>query len=355
MSANIPIERFSHLWRWPNVRLLLIVAAGVTIVISLFELKLNALAMAREVASNFVTCSAITFATASLASLIGSLRLDRGWTRSALLLASLAAGGVVGGLIGWGINELLFSYNISHPQLYLLVTAGLSVVFGLAVASYETVSSRLAETASRLAEEEVRAQRLLRLKTDAELDALRARVNPHFLFNTLNSIASLIPVDPERAEQLVQRLSNLFHYILSSGDREFVSLEEELDIVSEYLEIEKIRLGERLQYCIDRDPALNGAMIPVMLLQPLVENSIKYAVAAERAGGRVELRCRRRGDRCSIVIRDSGRGFDPETVEEGFGLRGVRQRLELNYPGTHDFDVVTDNGVAIHITLPVTR
>jgi sensor histidine kinase YesM len=281
--------------------------------------------------------------------------LGKNWKRVLSLLLLLAIGGMLGGLIAWGINDLLFPYRITDPLIYLMIVALLAIIFGLAVLAYENISTKLAETASRLAAKEIREQELLRLKTEAELEALRSKVNPHFLFNTLNSIASLIPEDPRRAEDMVQRLSNLFHYLLSASDTGVVPLAQELDFIREYLEIERVRLGGRLAYTLERGAALDGAVIPSMLLQPIVENSVKYGIAPQKNGGRIEVRCHREGDRCAITIIDTGRGFDTRSTSEGFGIRGVRRRLELNYPGRHRFDIRSDKGVTVRIEIPLTN
>jgi LytS/YehU family sensor histidine kinase len=333
----------------------LIIASVITVIISLFEIRLDPVAMLYEVISNFITCVSITLVAATLTTALGLFETGRNWKQTFLLLLALAVGGILGGLVSWGINDLLFAIHMSHPHIYLMMVAALSIIFGLAFTAYENISLRLEETASRLADQEVQAQKLLRLKTEAELEALRARVNPHFLFNTLNSIASLIPVDPVKAEEVVQRMSNLFRYILSAGDRGLVPLREELDVVGEYLEIEKVRLQGRLDYVVRVDDSLDGAMIPGMLLQPLVENSVKYGVAPKKDGGRIEVRCRRNGDRCSITISDTGEGFNMESTQEGFGISGVRQRLELNYPDDHEFDITAHDGVTIRITIPARR
>jgi len=348
-----PLERVKELWRWQSSKQLLVAIAGITVIISLFEIKLDPLAMLREVASNFITSSSIAFVTGTVTSAFGVLGVGKDWKRIPLFLFLLAAGGVIGGLLAWGINDLLFPYHISHPRIYLMITGALAVIFGLAFITYLNVREKLDQTVSRLAEKEVLEQTLLRLKTEAELEALRAKVNPHFLFNTLNSIASLIPVDPERAEEMVQRMSNLFRYVLSAGDRGKVALDEELDIVGEYLQIEKVRLGDRLDFEIDRDEGLAGITIPVMILQPLVENSVNHGIVPHQDGGSINIRCKKLGDRCSITIVDTGKGYDPQSADEGFGLGGVRQRLELNYPDTHDFRISADDGVTIQITIPI--
>ena len=236
-------ERVRELWRWPSVRRLLLVAVGITVIISLFEIRLDPLAMVQEVVGNLITSLIITLLTATIVAAVGVWELSKDWKRSVLLLVLLPLGGVLGGLLAWGVNWLVLPFHISHPGIYLIIVGSLALVFGLAIVAYETVSHRLEEAVSRLAARDVREQTLLRLKTEAELDALRAKVNPHFLFNTLNSIASLIPSDPERAEKTVQRLSNLLRYVLSAGERSFVTLDEELDIVTEYLEIETAAAG----------------------------------------------------------------------------------------------------------------
>jgi sensor histidine kinase YesM len=341
------------MWGWHSSRKLLILAGAITVVISLFEIRSNALAMLQEVVTNFIICACITFMNATLVSMFRDARLSRDPKRLTGILTLLAIGGTLGGLLAWGINDLLFPYHISHPWIYLTMVAILSIIFGLAFFAYETIALKLEEAAARLAEKEVHEQKLMRLKTEAELDALRAKVNPHFLFNTLNSIASLIPTSPARAEEMVQKLSNLFRYILSTSEHGLVRLGDELDIAGEYLEIEKVRLAGRLEYTIERDDSIENVAIPGMLLQPLVENSVKYGVASKTSGGRVAIRCRRNGGRCVIAIEDTGDCFDLAAAAEGFGIKGVRQRLELHYPGTHEFDISSDDGVRIRIGIPL--
>jgi sensor histidine kinase YesM len=345
--------RLKEMYAWPSSKGLLLITVAITVIVSSFQIRLDLVGMLTEIATNFITCLAISFSIGTVMALYCP-DSTTGRRNVLVLLLLLAVGGMVGGLISWGVNDLLFpTYRITHPFLYLAIVALLSIIFGLAAIAYENVSARLEATAARLAEKEVAEQTLLRLKTEAELEALRARVNPHFLFNTLNSIASLIPEDPARAEEMVQRLSNLFHYVLSASESTVVSLEEELRFTGEYLAIEKVRLGERLEYGIESDPSLAGAAIPGMLLQPLVENAVAYGIAPRSDGGRVDVRCTREGERCTITVADTGKGFDERSTEEGFGISGVRRRLELNYPGDHSFDIASDGGVVVRIDIPV--
>lgn len=355
-TAQKPIlQCLKDVWQWQSVKGLLLAASAITIIISLFDITLDAVRMLLQVASNFITCVSITFTIGSVMAVFHVSGGRRHWTHGLYLLALLAIGGMLGGLIGWGINTLIFPYRISHPHIYLIIVAILSIIFGLSFMAYENLSAKLDRTSSKLAEKEIQEQKLLRLKTEAELAALRAKVNPHFLFNTLNSIASLIPEDPERAENIVQRLSNLFHYVLSASESDVVPLDQELDLIRAYLAIEKVRLGDRLDYSVSKDDSLDGAVIPSMLLQPIVENGIKHGIAPAKDGGRIDIRCRREGSICAITIVDTGGGFDPVLLREGFGIGGVRQRLELNYPGSHTFDMTANGGVTVYIEIPITN
>ncbi len=353
MEGGSARERIKQVWEWRTSRTLLIIAVVITIIISLFEFTTDMVRWLREIVSNFITSASITFLAYTLTAAFGIVHLGKDWKRFFLLIVLLAVGGMLGGLLGWGINDLLFPYRITHPHFYLMMVAVLAIIFGLSIIAYQNIYFKLEETAAKLAEKEVEEQKLLGLKAKAELEALRAKINPHFLFNTLNSIASLIPTDSLKAEEMVQKLSNLFHYILAASSRDMVALDEELDFVEEYLEIEKARLGDRLEYAVERAAPSEDIVIPGMLLQPLVENSVKYGIIPEKKGGRIDIRCNREGDYCTIEIIDSGKGFVAESIDEGFGLSSVRQRLELHFADNHEFHISAEDGLSIIIRIPV--
>ncbi|MEK7729685.1 MAG: histidine kinase [candidate division KSB1 bacterium] len=287
--------------------------------------------------------SGIPYARNNLGKLLGltGLFVLGGWWGTIITLVSLHF------LFG---RALTWSVFTSH----LLLTGVLAFVFGAAVYSFFAVRERLQDTIAALADKEVKEQQLLRLKTKAELEALRAKVNPHFLFNTLNSIASLIPTDPNKAEEMVQRLARLFRYTLEASNREVIKLEDELRFCREYLEIEKVRLGARLQYEINSDPALAAMLLPGLLLQPLIENSVKHGIASAKNGGQITLNARREQEVCHVEIIDTGKGFDHAEITEGFGLSSVRERLALHYGEAAKFELETNNGVRIRMQLPFT-
>ena len=181
--------------------------------------------------------------------------------------------------------------------------------------------------------ERFRSSEIQRLVSQAELRALQAQINPHFLFNSLNTLYGTIPRDAPEARRMVLNLAELFRYFLQS-DRTFIRLSEEIQIVRAYLEIEALRLGERLQTEILVDPAAEHSLIPVLSIQPLVENAVKHGVAARSMPGRVRLRVRAVPGGVSVEVSDDGTGFLPADSRQpsnggGVGLDNVRQRLKL--------------------------
>ena len=165
----------------------------------------------------------------------------------------------------------------------------MTIVAGITIGIYRTLRERLEETTLQLRTKELERERALKLATEAQLASLESRIHPHFLFNTLNSISSLIPEDPVRAERLVEQMAALLRFSLDAHQSGLVPLERELKIVGDYLEIERARFGDRLRYQIDVPADLSQSQIPPLSLQTLVENSVKYAIAPDRAGGEIRI------------------------------------------------------------------
>ncbi|PYQ09914.1 MAG: hypothetical protein DMH00_12215 [Acidobacteria bacterium] len=187
----------------------------------------------------------------------------------------------------------------------------------------------------RKLEQERREQELSLHASRSELKALRAQINPHFLFNALNAIAGLIPKDPARADRAVEQLAEVFRYTLRRSESEWSRLGEELEAVRAYLDLEQARFGARLQCRVTSDPAVEEVRIPTLVVQTLVENAVKHGVAAIRGPGRIDVDALRDKDSLEIRVTDNGPGF-PERAEagragaapsSGFGLRNIRERL----------------------------
>ena len=174
-------------------------------------------------------------------------------------------------------------------------------------------------------------QQQMRLN-EARLAALSSQINPHFLFNTLNSVAALIRLDPERARQVVHRLSKILRRLLRQQEN-LIALGEELSFIDDYLSIEMVRFGEKLRFVKEIDPATLDMAVPSMLLQPLVENCIRHGLASKVAGGTIRVRSRLSGKRLQILVEDDGVGI-PEAklatlFEHGIGVNNVNERLKV--------------------------
>ncbi|HYR90207.1 MAG TPA: histidine kinase [Terriglobia bacterium] len=197
---------------------------------------------------------------------------------------------------------------------------------------------------------------LRELTARAQMQALQAQINPHFLFNTLNVLANLIHTNPEKAERITEELAEIFRYALESTRAEWVSLDDELRFLESYLEIEKARFEERLAYSFDVDPAVRSLKIPPMILQPLVENAVKHGISPKVEGGEVRVTARADADRLVVLVEDSGVGHQAKSRQRGsgIGLNNVRARLEHVYgeAGTLQLQERTPAGTRVLLVLP---
>ena len=205
----------------------------------------------------------------------------------------------------------------------------------------------------------VRVERKLeeqgRLLLEARLDALQRQINPHFLFNTLNSITSLVRVQPELAREMIVKLGNILRVLLKDRDA-FVPLSEELAFTDDYLDIEVVRFGEKLRVVKVIAPETTDAMVPGMLLQPLIENSIKHGLEPRISGGTVTLRSRIEDGMLVIEVEDDGVGMHAERPEfsragTGIGMRNVRDRMEVQYGSRASMEINSRPGRGTKVTL----
>jgi two-component system sensor histidine kinase AlgZ len=206
--------------------------------------------------------------------------------------------------------------------------------------------------------ERIRVREALALARDAELRALRYQLHPHFLFNTLNAISTLIAEQRGTdANRMLARLADLLRSTLERGEVNEIPLAEELALTNHYLDIEKIRLGERLVMELRVGPDLLQAAVPALLLQPLVENAIRHGIAPRTAGGRLELHVERAGEQLQVRLHNNGvDALDQAeaTSRPAIGLQNVRERLARLYGSAHKFDfVLAPNGdCTVQISMP---
>ncbi len=201
--------------------------------------------------------------------------------------------------------------------------------------------------------EQYRESEMRRLVVQAELRALQSQIHPHFLFNALNTLYGIIPREARGARDTVLNLADIFRYFLQT-ERSFLPLEEELHIVKSYLAVERLRLGEKLQIEIHVDSEALGIAIPILSIQPLVENAVKHGISPQPGGGLIGLEAR--VDSCGVLritVKDTGAGF-PSGPKGGVGLDNVVRRLQLCYGAEAQLDIHSDNdGSVVSFTIPV--
>lgn len=235
----------------------------------------------------------------------------------------------------------LFAYD--HP-LAMLVYFGL--VAALHALAYQRDSIERANAAAQL---EARLSR-------AHLDLLQVQLQPHFLFNTLHTISSLMHIDIEAADRTVVSLSDLLRMTIENGRRHEVPLKHEVEFIARYLEIERTRFQERLEVEVDVEPDTLDALVPSMILQPLVENAVRHGIGPRAAGGRVRVAASAHAGQLRLIVSDNGPGMPPPSraaAREGIGLANTRARLEELYGESHRFLLQRSSGGGLQATLVI--
>lgn len=248
------------------------------------------------------------------------------------------------------------TFSISEAWREFVFASCIAVAIGWAL--WETVeSTRLREIERReRAELEASVARSDKERATAELKTLRAQVEPHFLYNTLSNVVSLIDREPATAKRMTERLIGYLRHTLDASRRDNATVGDELAIIADYLEILHLRMGERLSYAIDADDATRALSLSPMLLQPLVENAIKHGLEPKIEGGRVTVSAAAREGQLEIQVEDTGLGFGvaTDTAGSGSGLANVRARLKALYGDAAKLAIEQPKeGTRIRITVPL--
>jgi sensor histidine kinase YesM len=223
----------------------------------------------------------------------------------------------------------------------------LALVFGFGAMVHGSLRQRVQTMQEKLSEKDVVVARAQKLAAEARLQSLESRIQPHFLFNTLNSISSLTASDPARAEQIVGRLALLLRASLDNSNQPLISLRQELAMVESYLDIESVRLGEKLKRDVVAPPELMEAKVPPMSVQSLVENAVKYGVTPQSRGGEVVVQASSLQQMLHVEVRDTGPGFDLSTIPSGHGLDQLTQRLDTLFESKAYLRVAQRDGYSI--------
>lgn len=308
-----------------------------------------------QILIRFVNCMAIAFFIGTPIAIVlqrfgGAmyrLRFPANWALIAVIILICCFGGILvynGVSVVFGVlapHEFWSSFWL-HSQFCAVLALCISfVVFG-----YHVLRGEIENKTSELRNRQLEEERARKLAVEAQLASLESHVRPHFLFNTLNTISSLIPEDPKLAESLVGKLATLLRLSLDSNQERLGSLERELKIVNDYLEIEHARYGDRLRFRIDVPPELRSVEVPALSLQTLVENSVKYAVGTRVEGAEVRVAAFARDGYILLQVSDDGPGFTAEAIRPGHGLDNLQRRLTSLFGSTAKLEISREGGLA---------
>jgi two-component system LytT family sensor kinase len=242
-------------------------------------------------------------------------------------------------------------YDVPYHFFHLgdtLFSTIVVVIICTIIFSYHMQKERME---ARLKQKDLDVLRSNQIKTQAQLATLQSKINPHFLYNSLNAIASLIHEDPDKAENMTLKLSKLFRYSINQNQEALVCLHEEMEIVSTYLDIEKVRFGDRINFFTRVDDSLKNAKIPRFLIQPLIENALKHGLNNVTDGGELRVDISKT-DKIVISIADNGAPF-PEELGMGYGLQSTYDKLELLYPNAYELQILNQPLKEIKIQIPL--
>ncbi len=327
------------------------IVPGATILIALLFYSLGYLNLshaARHVFTIFVYSACIAVPSILLLTRV-SVRLAQRYPRTIILIQALClvftatVGSLVAALVVCGVgivprDAIWVEYRGSLPFSVVI-----ALVIGLSVATYETLQARLQTAEIEMRARQVEQERAYKLLAEARLSSLESSIHPHFLFNTLNSIAALIPTNPQRAEDMVGRLASLLRFSLNAQHGGLVPLQQELKIVRDYLEIESTRFGQRLRYEILIPASLESIKVPPLALETLVENSVKHVAAQRTEGASIQITGRLESDNVHLEVIDDGPGFALDASAPEHGLGNLAARLELLFGEPAHLAVTREN------------
>ncbi len=248
------------------------------------------------------------------------------------IIAGLIFGIISGSLLSLGylffVRDVAFDYFIKQIFSSIFV---FGIVFGAPIIYFFISREQLIESEKQIQQEKIQRLTMEKEAAMTTLRLLQAQIEPHFLFNTLSNVIALFDIDMEKAKHMLIDINEYLRICLERTRQEMITLDQELGLVRKYLDIFKIRMGERLSYKIDDRTGSEEIAFPPLIIQPLVENSIKYGLEPKVDGGSITIDCQIQNNTLEIVITDTGKGLDEDVNEAGIGINNVSRRLESIY------------------------
>ncbi|HUB51066.1 MAG TPA: histidine kinase [Terracidiphilus sp.] len=330
------------------LRMLWIVPAATVAIALLFYLlgHLNLSRAAQHILAIFVYSACIAIPSMVLVTFVSvryTARIPRAivLVQAVCLVCTATGGSLLADLIIWiigiGPRDYWAEFRTSAP-----FSVFISLAIGLAFSTYETLQGKLKTTELELRTRQVEQERANKLLAEARLSSLESSIHPHFLFNTLNTIAALIPSNPQLAEDTVGKLASLLRFSLNAQHGGLVPFAQELKVVRDYIEIESTRFGPRLRYHIAAPASLDSIKVPPLSLQTLVENAVKHVAAQRIEGASIEVSGSMEDGRIRLEVADNGPGFSLDGLSPGHGLDNLIGRLKLLFGEDGSLDVIRE-------------
>lgn len=270
------------------------------------------------------------------------------------IAGGLMTGIAVGGILSWGF--VFFFHDPSIPHYYSSVFPHIAVfgfVFGVPIIYFFMSREQLAASEQKVQDEKIRRLTMEKEAAMTSLQLLQAQIEPHFLFNTLSNVIMLLELDTDKAKKMLIDVNEYLRISLDRTRQETITLSQELDLVRRYLEIFKIRMGKRLSYEINDRTGRSDFMFPPLIIQPLVENAVKYGLEPKVKGGQIVIDCRLEDSQVVIEVSDTGCGLDESANQAGIGINNVSQRLASVYGEKAGLTLMPNNPCGLKATIKV--
>jgi sensor histidine kinase YesM len=308
---------------------------------------------------NQLVAQSVGYSIHALFELGGLLRIDAwvrrsGWIAKTFYYSFVSTAGLLLGffIVSLVLDPAMFINWLRNPGMLATMMSG-SIFISIVLSVVLYLIARRASVEVELEREKARTERIEREAVLANLRALQAQIEPHFLFNTLANVTSLIDPDPAKARRMLESFIRFLRASLGATRMESTTLGAERELIASYLEVLQVRMEGRLRYSLDVPPDLESYPLPSLLLQPLVENAIRHGLEPKVEGGEVTMRARREGGKVVVEIADSGVGFAP-TTRGGVGLTNLRERLRLLFGDSASLEISDAPGAGsrVSVSLP---